>query len=654
MQHDAAYGALSLQQQQQVADHLIEAIRESLPQRNGKPILDVLYHVPIFHHTHTHETTSPEHPTAISKRVWGTCQLLQQTMCLAFAECIKEHPDYSLNILHDLTEVLSDVTYRETQRRCQPLEQENAYLREKVLEIEIPSSQTSKQLAELIVQATDMLIVVLDREGHIVHFNKACETSTGYTADEVIGLFVWDMLIPPEQIEGVKKIFYELALEQMPNRYENHWIAKDGQYRFLAWSNTLLYDDHGKVSYIIATAQDITEKRQVEDRLRVFEALVENAADGIGVTSLDGIVTYANPAYQAMILATDDLVGSQLIDSYNEEPDYLFRLVKQVLETGKWEGELSYKRQDGTIFPGQLAAFPLKDKDGNADQIAGIFRDITKQKQAESDLRTFKSIFDNASDAIAVTNAEATITYYNDAYRQLYRCDEHHMGQPISVVVAPEDQEHLPGILQEIIGDGEWKGQLLHIRHDGTKFPALETCFVIKNDAGELTEMVGFVRDISELVEAEEERTRLQEQVIEAQRESLRELSTPLLPLDQHVLVMPLIGTIDSSRAQLVMETLLEGIAQHQAEVVLVDITGVKVVDTQVAQALIRTAQAAQLLGAQVILTGIQPQIALTLVHLGADMNSIVTRSTIQRGIAYALYEKGVHREQSTRTSTIL
>jgi anti-anti-sigma regulatory factor len=214
------------------------------------------------------------------------------------------------------------------------------------------------------------------------------------------------------------------------------------------------------------------------------------------------------------------------------------------------------------------------------------------------------------------------------------------MGEPIAVVVAPEDQEHLPGILREIVEEGIWKGQLLHIREDGTTFPALESCFVTRNTAGEIETMVGMVRDISELLAAEEERLALQAQVIEAQQEALRELSTPLLPLDQKVVAMPLVGTIDSSRAQLVMETLLEGIAAHQAEVAIVDITGVKVVDTQVAQAIIRAAQAVRLLGAEVLLTGIQPQIAQTLVHLGADMSGIVTRSTLQSGIAYALHGK--------------
>jgi anti-anti-sigma regulatory factor/ligand-binding sensor protein len=140
-----------------------------------------------------------------------------------------------------------------------------------------------------------------------------------------------------------------------------------------------------------------------------------------------------------------------------------------------------------------------------------------------------------------------------------------------------------------------------------------------------------------ELEHAKDEQARLQAQLLEAQQSMIRELSTPMLPLSDNVIAMPLVGTIDSNRATMVMETLLEGISEHSANIAIVDITGVKIVDTQVAQALIQTAQAVKLLGATVILTGIQPQIAQTLVHLGADLGSIVTRSTLQAGVEWAL-----------------
>ncbi|MGQ9925892.1 MAG: STAS domain-containing protein [Chloroflexaceae bacterium] len=132
-------------------------------------------------------------------------------------------------------------------------------------------------------------------------------------------------------------------------------------------------------------------------------------------------------------------------------------------------------------------------------------------------------------------------------------------------------------------------------------------------------------------------RREAEEHVLAAQRDALRELSTPLIPITDDVVIMPLIGTIDSGRAQLVMETLLDGVAQRQARLVILDITGVPVVDSQVAQALIQAAQAVKLLGARVMLTGIQPQIAQTLVHLGVDLSGIQTQSSLQAGIAAAL-----------------
>jgi rsbT co-antagonist protein RsbR len=126
------------------------------------------------------------------------------------------------------------------------------------------------------------------------------------------------------------------------------------------------------------------------------------------------------------------------------------------------------------------------------------------------------------------------------------------------------------------------------------------------------------------------------EEAIRAQNATMAELSTPLIPISDEVMVMPLIGTVDSRRAQQVMEALLEGIAERGAATAILDITGVPVVDTQVANALIRAAQAVKLLGAEVILTGIRPEVAQTLVGLGADLQAITTLSSLQSGIAYA------------------
>lgn len=122
------------------------------------------------------------------------------------------------------------------------------------------------------------------------------------------------------------------------------------------------------------------------------------------------------------------------------------------------------------------------------------------------------------------------------------------------------------------------------------------------------------------------------------QSEALRELSTPLLPLADGVIAMPLIGTLDAARAQQVMEKLLEGVSRLRAHTAILDITGVRSVDADAADALLRVASATRLLGARVILTGIAPDVARTLVDLQADLAGITTRDTLRGGIADALH----------------
>ncbi|GAB4195607.1 MAG: hypothetical protein OHK0022_12510 [Roseiflexaceae bacterium] len=153
--------------------------------------------------------------------------------------------------------------------------------------------------------------------------------------------------------------------------------------------------------------------------------------------------------------------------------------------------------------------------------------------------------------------------------------------------------------------------------------------------------LIAVAQDVTDRVRAEQERLQLQEEVIAAQAAALAELSTPLIPINEQIVVMPLIGAVDSKRAQQVLGTLLNGVAERRAHVAILDITGVPVVDTQVANALLQAAQAATLLGTRVVLTGIRPEIAQTLVGLGLDLRVVVTRGTLQAGIQYALELQG-------------
>jgi len=140
------------------------------------------------------------------------------------------------------------------------------------------------------------------------------------------------------------------------------------------------------------------------------------------------------------------------------------------------------------------------------------------------------------------------------------------------------------------------------------------------------------------------------ESIINNQQRELLELSTPVVKLWDGILALPLIGTLDSERTQIVMESLLQSIVETGAAIAIIDITGVPTVDTLVAQHLLKTVAAARLMGAECIISGIRPQIAATIVHLGVDLNSVATKATLADAFALALRRTGqaVHKLRSS------
>ena len=266
-------------------------------------------------------------------------------------------------------------------------------------------------------------------------------------------------------------------------------------------------------------------------------------------------------------------------------------------------------------------------------------RHLADLKALRQSQHLLNAVLENSPSIIYVKDTQGRYILVNRRAEQLLgRSRAEVLGRTDAELFTPEAASEVSERDRLILSQGEPQDFEEQRRDDtGAVRDFLTTKFPLTDASGAVTGVCGIATEITERKRAAEERTALQLQVIEAQRAALRELSTPLIPLAEGVLAMPLIGTIDAARAEQILQTLLDGVSEQRARVAILDITGVKIVDAQVASALINAAHAVRLLGAHVILTGIRAEVAQALVHLGADLSDLTTRSTLQSGIAYAL-----------------
>lgn len=381
-----------------------------------------------------------------------------------------------------------------------------------------------------------------------------------------------------------------------------------------------------------------------DTELRIFRELFEHAPDSIFVTDMNGTVVHANNTFRSTSGFGDRVIGMNILDLGMPDLTLVDLLQESLMTNGSWKGVIPFQRPDGSSATSHSTVFLIKDANGAPHSVATISRDLSYQLQRESELR---GINDRLEQSLATTplatiewDSQGIIRRWNPAAERIFGWSATEaIGKNIITLLVPDVA---PDEVQTVV-DGLLSGEISSTSRteNMTKDGRLITCqwysAILRDEDGKVIGALTQAEDVTEDLRAEETLRRSQEQLIQAQQAALRELSTPLIPLADGVVAMPLIGSIDTGRAQLVIETLLSGVSQNHARVAILDITGVPVVDTQVANALIRAAQAVKLLGAQVILTGIRPEVAQTLVGLGVDLSGIVTRSSLQDGITYAL-----------------
>lgn len=274
-------------------------------------------------------------------------------------------------------------------------------------------------------------------------------------------------------------------------------------------------------------------------------------------------------------------------------------------------------------------------------RVDALEREAEEQRRRVAPLQAselmLQAFLDHTPALMYVKDSEGRLLLTNKEHDRLFRRTEEGM-------VGSTDRENYPAEVAEelrafdraVLAAGHVMRKEEVIPHPEGVRHYLTIKFPISNVAGAEGVLGGVSVDISALKQAEAARAEAQAAIIEAQEATIRELAAPLLPIAEDALLLPIVGAIDAERAQRMLEDLLRGITENGADMAILDITGVRSVDAHAANALVRAAHGARLLGATAVLTGIQPSIARTLVEMGVDLGELATKGTLQEGIAYA------------------
>ena len=241
--------------------------------------------------------------------------------------------------------------------------------------------------------------------------------------------------------------------------------------------------------------------------------------------------------------------------------------------------------------------------------------------------------------AITILDTQGRVTTWSPAGERLkgYRAEEI-VGRHFSVFYGPEEvnSEKCEHELEVAKREGRFEDEGWRVRKDGSRFWANVVITALRDDQRNLCGFGKVTRDLTERKQGED---RVRQQA----KEILEMATVPIVQVWEGILMVPLIGMLDSTRAQQLMERLLERITESASSVALVDLTGVPAIDTQTAQHLIETIKAVRYVGAEVVLTGVRPAIAQTLVHLGIDLSNVATRSSLTAGLRVALAMLDLH-----------
>lgn len=250
----------------------------------------------------------------------------------------------------------------------------------------------NKQFTAALLDTVDTLILLLDREGRIVGFNRACERISGYTLEEAEGRSCWELLIPPDDLAGVLADFQSLCSGRFPSRHQNHWRMRDGRRRLISWSNTCLVDKAGYVEFVVATGQDITETVRIDSALRESElrqqVILNSIPDPAWLKDAQSRYLAINEAWGRFAgLKVTEVTGNTDYDLLPAEMAREFQIIDQQVMSSRDTiiQEQRVKVAEAGFRWYETIIAPMFGNQGQVVGTVGIARDITRRKHAEAE-----------------------------------------------------------------------------------------------------------------------------------------------------------------------------------------------------------------------------------------------------------------------------
>jgi len=511
--------------------------------------------------------------------------------------------------------------------------------------------QKQAQLLELILDSMSDGIIVADENRKLLVFNRAAARILGRDAksskpegewSQEYALYQEDQqtLFPNEELPLVRALRGEscdnvVIHVRHPNIPEGAWLTSSGR---------PMRDASGVLRGGVVVLHDDTERKRAERELRLLTETVERMPIGVNIWTLEDPADASSLTLAAYNPAANSAAGLDFGSLIGKRIDEVFPVITSMglseqyadiarSKQGRDFGRIEVKDQkSGAIQRFNVQGFPLS---GNALCIA--FEEVTDRLRAEESIRVYEDTVKHMQTGLIVLHLEnpeepasLRLVAANRAASEFSGLElESRIGSLLLEVFPNSVEAGLLHAYAELARSGQSK-DLGEVRYRDERIG--ENLFAVRAFGQPGSRVCVTFENITE--------RRAAEQLIRAQADALLQLSTPMIPITDNIMVMPLIGAVDNKRAQQVMDTLLEGVARHKTSTILLDITGVSAVDTHVASALIQVAKAVKLLGAEVVLTGIRAEVAQSIVGLGIDLKGLSTRSSLQSAIAAVLRKR--------------